>query len=67
MLRKQIIGEPTRIDDAHTDVHWLDLAKLASVELTSEDPRHPFDPVFKEGGDQSWRASGPGKQTIRLL
>jgi hypothetical protein len=66
MLRKQIIGEPTTIKNAHTDVHWLDLATLASVELTSEDPRYPFDPVFEEGGDRGWRASSPGKQTIRL-
>jgi hypothetical protein len=66
MLRKQIIGEQTAIKDAHTDVNWLDLAALASVELTSEDPRYPFDPVFEEGGDKGWRAGGPGKQTIRL-
>jgi hypothetical protein len=66
MLRKQIIGGATAVQDAHTDVKWLDLAALVAVELTSEDPRHPFDPVFNEGGDHAWRAAGPGKQTIRL-
>ncbi len=66
MLRKQIIGQPTAIEDAHTDLRWLPLADLVSVELTSEDPRHPFDPVFDEGGDQGWRAGQPGRQTIRL-
>ena len=66
MLRKQIIGEPTPIQDAHTDIAWLKLADLASIELTSEDPRHPFDPVLEEGGDRGWRAAGPGRQTIRL-
>jgi hypothetical protein len=67
MLRKQIVGQATVVEDAHTHVKWLDLAELVRVELTSEDPRHPFDPVFEEGGDHGWRAGGPGKQTIRLL
>ena len=66
MLRKQIIGQPTAIDDAHTDLKWLPLAELVAVELTSEDPRHPFDPVFDEGGDTGWRAAQPGRQTVRL-
>ena len=67
MLRKQIIGQPTAVRDAHTDITWLKTAELASVELTSEDPRYPFDPVLEEGGDRGWRAAEPGKQTIRLL
>jgi hypothetical protein len=67
MLRKQIVGQPTAIKDAHTDVRWLDLSSLVSVELSSEDPRYPFDPVLEEGGDRGWRAAEPGKQTIRLV
>lgn len=66
MLRKQIIGQQTAVEDAHTDVKWLDLTALATVELTSEDPKHPINPVFEEGGDYGWRAAEPGKQTIRL-
>ena len=66
MLRKQMIGQPTAIKDAHTDVHWLNVSELATIELTSEDPRHPFDPVLEEGGDRGWRASEPGRQTVRL-
>jgi hypothetical protein len=66
VLRKQIIGQPTAIRDAHTDIPWLRLSEIASVELTSEDPRYPFDPVLEEGGDRGWRAAEPGKQTVRL-
>ncbi len=66
MLRKQIIGQPTSIQEAHTDIRWLPVAELASVELSSEDPRHPFDPVLEEGGDRGWRAADPGRQTVRL-
>jgi hypothetical protein len=65
-LRKQVIGEPTPVREAHTDVEWLDVASLASVELSSEDERFPFEPVLEEGGDRGWRAAGPGRQTIRL-
>ena len=39
---------------------------MATVELTSEDPRYPFDPVLEEGGDRGWKAAEPGKQTVRL-
>ena len=67
MLRKQIVGRPTDVKDAHTDVEWLDLASLVAVELSSEDPKFPFDPVLTEGGDRGWRAAEPGKQTVRLV
>ncbi len=67
MLRKQIVGQPTAIKDAHTNVQWLDLSSLVSVELSSEDARYPFDPVLEEGRDRGWRAAGPGRQTIRLV
>ena len=66
MLRKQIVGQPTAIEDAHTDIAWLHLSEIATVELTSEDPRYPFDPVLEEGADRGWRAAAPGKQTVRL-
>jgi hypothetical protein len=59
-LRKQVIGEPTPVQSARTDVSWLDLGSIAAVELSSEDPRFPFDTVLEEGGAQ------PGRQTIRL-
>jgi hypothetical protein len=65
-MRKQIVGEPTPIKEAQAAVPWLDLAKIASVELSSEDPKFPFEPVLEEGGDRGWRAAGPGRQTIRL-
>jgi hypothetical protein len=65
-MRKQIVGEPTPIEEAQTSIPWLDLAKIASVELSSEDPRFPFEPVLEKGGDRGWRAAAPGPQTIRL-
>lgn len=45
---------------------WLDLEKVARVELTSEDPAHPFEDALRPGGG-GWRAGTPGRQTIRLV
>jgi hypothetical protein len=65
-MRKQIVGEPTAIEEAQTSIPWLDLAKIASVELSSEDPRFPFESVLEGGGNRGWRAAEPGRQTLRL-
>lgn len=43
---------------------WIDLARLAEVELTSEDPDHPIEAALD--GTGGWRASGPGPQTLRF-
>ena len=54
------------------DVHntggdsWLDLAHVATVEVTSEDPAFPIERVFQSDGT-GWRAAGDGEQQIRLI
>ena len=45
---------------------WKDLADLADVDLTSEDPDSPVEHVFAHTVTTGWRAAGPGIQTIRL-
>jgi hypothetical protein len=45
---------------------WLDLAQIATVEVTSEDPRFPIESVFA-GGGSGWRAGQTGEQQIRLI
>ena len=66
MLRKKIIGQPIAIQNGHSDVQWINLSEIATVELTSEHPDYPFDEVLEEGGDRGWCAAEPGKQTVRL-
>lgn len=44
---------------------WLDVERLAEVELTSEDPSHPVEHALRPGGG-GWRAAGAGAQVIRL-
>jgi hypothetical protein len=46
---------------------WLDLGVLADVELTSEDTAHPVEAALVSGDGSGWRASEPGRQSIRLV
>ncbi len=47
---------------------WLDLHRIATVELTSEDPDFPIEDALALDDDRAgWRAAGPGQQVIRLV
>jgi hypothetical protein len=60
-MRKRLIDEtPVGTED------WLDLEKLARVEISSEDPAHPIEFALTNGGDE-WRAATSGEQVIRLI
>jgi hypothetical protein len=45
----------------------MDLAEIATVEVTSEDPDSPVESVFSTDGGSGWRASQKGEQHIRLI
>ena len=64
-MRKRIINPsaPDR-EDQHK---WLDLAEIAEVEVTSEDPKFPIENALLPSEGAGWRADGPGPQTIRLI
>src|SRR5688572_11005488 len=64
-MRKQIISSVEQ--DSRFAGPWLDLERLAEVELTSEDVAHPIESALIPGGGVGWRASQPGKQIIRLV
>jgi hypothetical protein len=61
-MRKRVMERVAPMDEG-----WLDLQRLAEVELTSEDPAYPIDAALIPGAGSGWRASHPGEQTIRLL
>jgi hypothetical protein len=64
-MRKRIIGHgPGEV--AAAEAGWLDLERLAQVEITSEDVDHPIDSALIPGTGPGWRAAQPGEQTIRL-
>ncbi len=65
-MRKRIFDDSPQ-EASPTDQGWLDVERLAQVELTSEDAGHPFESALLPGSGPGWQASGPGQQTIRLL
>ena len=62
-MRKSIIppGGQNQPDE------WMDLDRVARVEVTSEDPEHPIEAALLPGRGPGWRASRGGPQTIRLV
>jgi hypothetical protein len=65
-MRKRMITQGTQ-GILPPDEDWLDLENLAQVELTSEDASQPIESALKPGVGPGWRASEPGRQTVRLL
>src|SRR3954468_2139153 len=67
MLRKQII-KPSPETPALTSGE-IDIASMATVQVTSEDPEHPVDCAFdgnRGPGGSRWVAGEPGEQTLIL-
>jgi hypothetical protein len=64
-LRKQIMQHTS--DTSILSPPWLDVASLAHVELTSEDPASPIDAALQPNTPPGWRAAQPGAQVIRLV
>ena len=51
---------------AGSEPAWLDLERLARVEVSSEDPAHPVEEALRAGRPSGWRAGASGAQTLRL-
>ena len=65
-MRKRITSrDPHHV--APVDQSWLDLQRLAQVELTSEDAAYPIEAALIPSAGPGWRAAQAGEQTIRLL
>ena len=65
-MRKKVIPSVQK-DIPPSGEDWLDLERLAQVEITSEDAAHPIESALLPDRGTGWRAAGPGEQTIRLL
>jgi hypothetical protein len=67
-MRKRIIGQPATIQAPGSEERWLDLERLATVEVTSEDPAFPIESALSpEDQAQGWRAAQPGEQFARIV
>jgi hypothetical protein len=64
-MRKQIIQHTS--DASGLSPPWLDVASLAQVELTSENPASPIEAALLPQTSSGWRAAQPGEQVIRLV
>ena len=67
MLRKHIIKGPPA--SPVTVAGQIDIAAVATVLVTSEDPGHPVDYAFDDQrgpGGSRWQAGEPGEQTVIL-
>ena len=65
-MRKSIVSQPKTPGSPTSTGQWLDLAEIASVEISSEDAQHPFENALQGGTGGGWRAADPGPQVIRL-
>lgn len=65
-MRKSIMGSSLGHALLSSPGGWLDLEKLATVELSSEDALYPFENALHGGEGDGWKAGSPGPQVIRL-
>ena len=62
-MRKRVM----RQDTTTTEGDWLDLERLAQVEVSSEEEAHPIEGALIPGAGAGWRAAEPGEGRVRLL
>jgi hypothetical protein len=68
MLRKHIFKAPP--SHSVPQPGEMDIAAIATVQVTSEDPAHPIEHVFdnrRGPGGSRWIAAEPGEQTLILV
>lgn len=61
-MRKRVLAPGSSAEAAG----WLELDRVAEVELTSEDASHPIESALSLGRGSGWRAAEGGAQVIRL-
>lgn len=64
-VRKNLIAPISQADPASDQV-WLDMERIASVEVTSEQPGYPIESALR-GDSRGWRAANPGTQIVRMI
>lgn len=60
MIRKKLI----EVSSTESE-NWLDLARSATFEVTSEEAEHPIEHALTKSADK-WMASTTGEQIIRM-
>jgi hypothetical protein len=65
-MRKRLVTPSPEAGTLH-DEGWLDLDRMAVVEVTSEEKEYPVEAALVAGETRGWRAADSGAQTIRLI
>jgi hypothetical protein len=65
-VRKRLISQ-TPPSPGFTAQDWLNVDRLASVEVTSEEDGYPIESALLRDEKRGWRAANAGAQTIRLI
>ena len=65
-MRKRIVCDGVQ-EVSPTDQHWLDVDRIAQVEITSEAARHPIESALLPDIGPGWQTATGGEQTMRLL
>src|SRR6476620_346538 len=65
-MRKRLITPSPQAGTSH-DEGWLDLDRVAEVEVTSEEKDYPVEAALVAGEMRGWRAADSGTQTVRLI
>ncbi|HEX4308869.1 MAG TPA: hypothetical protein VHZ25_02510 [Acidobacteriaceae bacterium] len=66
-MRKSVLVPASPVSEPRPALDsWLDLEHLASLEISSEDPAHPFEHALAGTESEGWKSCDPGPQTIRF-
>ena len=65
MRKRQISPIPPSVSPSGQA--WLDVERMASVEVTSEENGYPIESALLGAENRGWRAATSGTQTIRLI
>ena len=66
-MRKTIVATHTAEKERRSDDAWLNLDRIASVEITSENPDFPIESALNPSEKLGWRAAEKGDQTLRII
>ena len=66
-MRKTITASETGEPSGGTDGKWLNIERIASIEVTSEEQSFPIENALTSNGTVGWRASQGGEQVIRII
>ena len=65
-MRKRLISQ-TLPSPGFSAQDWLNVDRLAAVEVTSEEEGYPIESALLGGEKRGWRAASVGTQIIRLI